>query len=563
MEPLSLLCRRGGLAACIMLTACATAGPSGAAATETSDNAYGAFLAARYADAQNDPSAATNFYLQALRADPGNQALVAQGFLSALLAGSPHASALAAEVPDNALAEMLRGNEAAQQGSFGRANRIFGQLPQDDLAGLIKPLLLAWTQYGRGDEPGALAGLNAYSNVGPFAPVYVLNAALIADAAHDDAAAGPLYAAAAGQPVNLRLAQILASWAARHGAAAQAETQLANLTAAHPDLQIALPGLQAQISKPVIDTPTEGLAEAYLTLAGSLDQPSQTFLRTTLLRFALALRPDLTAARLLLASSQSAGEGPRGPTPLELRNALATLQPVQPSDASYGPAALQEANIYASLNEPDQAVALINGLIAASPQDPGLEANLGDIERGAGNNAAAVAAYDKALAEAGQPTPPGAWSLYFDRGICEDEAGDWAAAQPDMEKALSLAPNEPYVLNYLGYSWALRGENLGQAQALLQRAVGLDPNDGAVIDSLGYVKMRRGDTKAAVTLLTQAVELDPDDAEVNGHLGDAFWQAGLALQADYQWQRALALHPDAKLRTELTGDLQRHFAPPA
>jgi len=92
--------------------------------------------------------------------------------------------------------------------------------------------------------------------------------------------------------------------------------------------------------------------------------------------------------------------------------------------------------------------------------------------------------------------------------------------------------------------------------------VQMDPADGAVIDSLGFLNLRQGHTKTAVTLLTQAVELDPDDAEVNAHLGDAFWQDGQKLQADYQWQRALALNPDDKLRADIAAKLQR-FAPPA
>ena len=138
---------------------------------------------------------------------------------------------------------------------------------------------------------------------------------------------------------------------------------------------------------------------------------------------------------------------------------------------------------------------------------------------------------------------------------------DWAAAEPDMLEAQALGPNQPYVLNYIGYSWALHGEKLDQAHALLERAVALDPNDGAVIDSLGFVNLKQGHTQTALGLLTQAVQLDPDDAEVNGHLGDAFWQAGQKLQAAYQWQRALSLGPDAKLAAELKAKLQQNFPP--
>jgi Flp pilus assembly protein TadD len=564
MEMISLLGRRGAVAVCIMLSACA-AGPSGATGYPASDdNAYGAFLAARYADALNDPADATKYYIEALRADPDNQALLSEGFLSALLAGSPHARELAARVPDNTLAVLLRGNQAALDGNFRQAKALFSLLPQDDLTVLIKPLLLAWTTFGRGNTQAALLGLGPYFNSGGFGAVYVLNAALIADAAHDDKDAAQLYAAVNTDQPNLRLAEILASWQARQGQTAQAAAEFATLAAAHPDLLIAVPALQAQMQRPVINTAVQGMAEAYLTLAGALDQPSQGFLRTTLLRFALMLRPDLTAARLLLASTQSGTDSPSAtPTHMQMENALTTLQPVTPDDALYGPVALQQANLLSALGRPADAVALLDKLIAMMPGDPDLLANAGDVLRSANQLAAAIPYYDKAIAAVGKPPPPDAWVLYFDRGICEDQLGNWAAAEPDMLTALSLSPNQPYVLNYLAYSWAVRGEKLDRAEAMLQQAVGLDPNDGAVIDSLGYVNLREGHTDMAVKLLTQAVELDPDDAEVNAHLGDAFWQAGQKLQANYQWQRALSLQPDARLRTEITGKLQKNFAPRA
>jgi tetratricopeptide (TPR) repeat protein len=564
MDLISPLGRRAAMAAGVMLTAllsaCAGAVPSGAADYPAASGAYGAFLAARYADSQNDPAAATRYYTQALRADPANPALLSEGFLAALLAGSPRAQTLAVQVPGNALATMLLGNQAALQGNFGQAIQQFSSLPQDDLSGVIKPLLVAWSQFGQGNAQAALTGLGPQFNSGAFGAVYVLNAGLIADASNDDKDATQLYAAVQTEQPDLRMAEILASWYARQGNLAEASGQLAALAAAHPDLQIALPGLQAQMSQPVINTATQGLAEAYLTLAGSLDQPSQRFLCVTFLRFALALRPDLSAARLLLANTQAGGTSP---SVLDMQNALATLQPIATTDALYGPAALQQANLLAALNRPSEAVALLNGLIAASPADPELLDDAGDLLRGAGQFAAAIGYYDKAIAALGNPPPSGAWTLYFDRGICEDQLNNWTQAEPDMLQARSLAPNQPYVLNYLGYSWAQRGENLPQAKAMLTQAAQMDPADGAVIDSLGYVNLRQGDTKAAVALLTQAVELDPDDAEVNAHLGDAYWQNGQKLQADYQWQRALALKPDDKLRAGITAKLQQYFAPPA
>jgi tetratricopeptide (TPR) repeat protein len=559
MKMTSLIGCRGAVAVCITLSACA-AGPSGAFGYPDDGSTYGAFLAARYAASQSDPASAAKFYTQALQGAGNNQELIAEGFLAGVLSGSPEASQLAPKLPDNALATLLLGNQAAVAGNFDQAKQIFQSLPQDNLTGLIRPLLLAWAQLGEGNEQAALTGLGSYFTDPTFGPVYVLNAALIADAAGDTKSAAQLYANVDTSQPNLRLTQILASWYARQGQMAQASATLNTLIATHPDLQIALPQLQAQLAKPVITTAADGMAEAYLTLAGSLNQPQEAFLRTVLLRFALQMRPDLSAARLLLANTQTGSDDPSfTPTPVEMRNALTTLEPIQKTDPLYGPAGVQEATLLAALKQPDQAVALMRGLIAANPGNAGLLGTTGDILRNADQCRAAIPYYNQAIEAVGQPLPQQAWSLFFDRGTCEDQTDGWAAAEPDMLEALKLSPDQPYVLNYVGYSWALHGEKLPEAKAMLQRAVSLDPNDGAVIDSLGFIELKQGDTKGALALLTQAVQLSPDDPEVNGHLGDAFWQNGQPLQAAYQWQRALSLNPDPKLAAEINSKIQQHF----
>jgi tetratricopeptide (TPR) repeat protein len=548
-----------------VLTACAAANPGGGAAA-----AYGPFLAARYADARQDPAAASHFYGLARQADPGNQSLIDESFIAAILAGDSAAPGLARRVGANALAAMLLGNQAALQGDYAAAGQEFSQLPPDNLSGLLSPLLLAWAKAGAGDPAGAIGLLAPHAGSTPFGPIYVLNAALIADQAGDMKTAAAYYASAdtGDQSPNLRLAQILASWAARQGNAAAARAELARMAATHPSLALALPVLQTNAAQPVITSPTDGMAEAYLTLAGSLAQPSQALLRETFLRFALALRPDLAAARLLLANLQAGGDRPaNAATPdsglanAMVAKALATLRPIPVNDPLYAPAALQQANLLAALGQTAAAVALLNQLAAASPGsiDPLQEA--GDILRDNGQFTDAIAYYSRAIAALPSPTPAAAWPLYYDRGIAEDQTGNWSAAEPDMQTALSLAPNQPYVLNYLGYSWALRGENLPQARAMLQQAAGLAPNEGAIIDSLGFVNLRQGDTADALKLLTRAVEMAPDDAEVNAHLGDAFYAAGQTLQADYQWHRALALKPDPKLQAQIADKLKQ-FAPP-
>jgi tetratricopeptide (TPR) repeat protein len=570
-----LMGRCGILAACFLCSACAArpgiaANPDGGIAAHPDGpvraSAYGAFLAGGYASARDEPALAAQYYRQALRRDPGNPALAAAAYFAALQAGSPDALTLAAQVPDNALTALLRGNEAAMQGDFRAAAVQFQSLPSDDLVGLIKPLLLAWTADGRGDAQAAITALETAGGAQGFGQIDRLNAALIADAAGDKAQAAKLYDGIDASQPDLRLAQIMASWDARNGHEDAAAQQFADLAAAHPALRFALPGLLSQMRQRVVSTPTQGMAEAYLTLAGSLQQPSQGFLKRIFLHFALRLRPDLSAARLLLASEQSqaavaGGRAAAEPDPAKLRAALATLQPIPAGDPLYAPAALQRTALLAALGRQDAAVALLQSLIAAHPGDPALLATAGDLLRDADKYAAAIGYYDQAIAAAGSGQP-GAWRLYFDRGMSEDALGDWAKAEPDLLEARRLGPNQPYVLNYLGYNWAKRGEHMAEAKQMLKQAVGLDPNDGAVLDSLGYVELRLGETRDALHLLTHAVELDPDNAEVNAHLGDAFWQAGLRLQAAYQWQRALAMQPSSNLHAELQQKLAQ-AAPPA
>ncbi len=548
--------RRGVLAVCILLSACAATGVGAPAPNP----AYGSFLAARYADGIDDAAAASVFYSKALQAEPDNQTLAGDGFMAAVLAGNASALDLAPTLKANPLAAMALGNQAALAGHFDQANQFYQSLPQDDLTGLIKPMLLAWSVFGQGNEQAALNLLGPLFNNPGFGPVYLLNAALIADAAGDRADAAQLYAAVNDPAPNLREAQILASWAARQGQTGAAEAELDAMAANYPDLAIALPGLRLQLSQPVVGTPAYGLAEAYLTLAGALTQPPARFLRIAFLRFALSLRPDLVPARLLLAQTQIATPSATAqPTDVQVQNALASLAPVSKTAALYAPVAVMQANLLASVNRFEDAAGILRGLLVTIPDDPGLLGNLADILREGNDCPAAISYYTQAIAAIGQHPGPDIWSLYFDRGICADQDGRWDEAEPDMLSALRLSPDQPYVLNYLAYSWALHGQKLAQAKAMLTRAVGLDPDDGAVIDSLAFVDLKLGETATALALEIKAVELNADDAEENAHLGDAFWQAGRPLQADYQWQRALALHPDAAMAAQLRAKIAQHF----
>ncbi|HQT60289.1 MAG TPA: hypothetical protein PLV07_09630 [Acidiphilium sp.] len=548
------LTRRGAAALALCLAGVAAVpGASAAAAPDlpTVRAPYGAYMAGAYAAQTGDQEAAAHYLGAALARDPGNAALASQAFLSAALAGRPDAARLAARLSGDPLAAMTLANAAVRRGDWKTAATRFASLPAEGLTGLVRPLLLAWCEAGDADYGAAIARLDRAAQAGAFASIDRLNAALIADMAGREAQAARLYAAAAATsagPPSLRLAQALASFAARAGHPAQSRAILVALVAAHPDLGIALPALERAAATPVIGSAADGIAEAYLTLAGTINRRQDPLLRRLLLRFALHLRPGLAAARMLAADDNVQDKHPRA--------AAALLAAIPPDDPLYAPALLQRANILIGLGEGRNLLPALAALAKAHPHATEPLALAADIERAAGDNAAAIRLSTAAIARAGQPLPARAWSLFYARAIAEDHAGQWKPAEADLREALALSPGQPYVLNYLAYSWALRGERLAEAERMLRQALAVDPHEGAIIDSLGYVLLREGKLAEAMTTQIHAVHLAPDDAEVNAHLADIYAAAGHKLAAEHQWGRALSLHPDPKLRATIEARLK-------
>jgi Flp pilus assembly protein TadD len=142
------------------------------------------------------------------------------------------------------------------------------------------------------------------------------------------------------------------------------------------------------------------------------------------------------------------------------------------------------------------------------------------------------------------------------RAIALDKLGRWGDAETELRQALELAPDQPDVENYLGYSWIDHGDHVKDGMALVEKAVAARPNSGAMQDSLGWAHYKLGDYKIAVTLLEKAVELEPADPDINNHLGDAYWMAGRKSEAGFQWNRVLSLSPDAKLKAEVERKLK-------
>jgi tetratricopeptide (TPR) repeat protein len=514
---------------------------------------FGAFLAARFAAQETDVNYAAAAFLKALAADPTNPDLIQQAFAVSVMAGRPEAERLAGMLPDNPVAALLLIDRDVRAGAWEAAEQRIRALPDQGVTQVLRPILLAWVEQGAGRTESALATLRPLADGQRFRSIYALHAAMIADLAGRTADAARLYrlAQADFDGVNLRLAQIMASWQARQGHLPDAQRTLGTIASGTDPLTLALPGLvSASMTRPVA-RPSEGIAEAYLELGAALRQQDATDFAMLLLRLSIDLRPDLTPARMLMADVLDNTQ--------HFQAALAVLAPVTDQDPLSPIVRLNRAVLTNRLGHTDEALRQLDRLAHDYPDSPVPLIQAGDIMRDKSRFPEAVVAYDRALARIHGPSRA-VWPLLYARGVALERSHQWPRAEADFKRALELAPDQPTLLNYLGYSWADQGINLPEARQMIDKALKQRPDDGAIIDSLGWVTLRQGNAPEALKLLEHAVQLQPEDATINGHLGDAYWAVGRKLEATYQWHRALTLKPDPEDAARIEGRLHEAAA---
>ncbi len=521
-----------------------------------SGTVFGNFLVGRFASEEQDTKVAADSLLNALRADPDQADLIQRAFVASLLDGRADALRLARRLPDNASAQLVLFGSEVVAARWDRAEARARALNRQGPVAALQPVLLAWSQAGRGQPDLAIATLRPLAEQGRFRALNALHAALIADLANRPREAERyVRLALADQPdPTLRLAMLSAGILYRAGRQAEALRLLDQLALSNDELALAVlePARQQVLNQRAIQGPADGIAEAYVALGSAMRGQGLEEMATLMARLALRLRPNFAPALLLLADTLAEAERPEA--------ARETLALIAAGDPLHGPAQLRQAGLLDRLGRPDEAEALLRRQAAALPGLPQPLTRLGDLQRRRGSFAQAAQTYDAAIARS-QPIKPGDWPLFYARGIARERSGNWPGAEEDLLRALDLAPEQPFVLNYLAYTWADLGVNLERAKAMLEGAALQRPNDGNIADSLGWVLFRMGQLPAAIAQLERAVELEPRSATINDHLGDVYWAAGREREARFQWQRALTMDPEpaeaARIQAKLRDGLPR------
>ena len=226
--------------------------------------------------------------------------------------------------------------------------------------------------------------------------------------------------------------------------------------------------------------------------------------------------------------------------------ALEVLEKIAPDSAYSWEARMQISLHLSKLGRLDDAVLLLEGMIIERPNSTTAPRTLGDIFRTNQQYADAAKSYSLAI-ERTEEVLPTDWSLFYTRGTTYERSDQWDKAEADFLRALELEPDQPFVLNYLGYSWIEMGRNVGEATEMIQRAVDQQPAAGFIVDSLGWAYYKLGKYEDATKQLERALQLTPAEPTINDHLGDAYWKVGRKREAVFQWQRSLDLGPEEDL----------------
>jgi len=527
-----------------------TASPAEIADINPGKTLTGNYLAGRHAQSLRDLSAAADFLGAALKLAPDAPDLLRRTFVLMTAEGRMKDAVVLArrllEVEvDEPVASLTLAVADIKRGRYADAAAHLAKLPKDGLSSFMAPVLTAWLKVGdkKGDE--ALAVLAPGGGEKATLSLRALHAALILETLGRADEAEKQYQSVIDNQkggLSFRIVQLYGGYLERAGKKEKTQALYDRYLKEQPDsqlLDVAYLRLKSGAKPPLlVQTVSDGVAEALFDVASSLTQQNARETAMVLGRLALYLKPDFPVMQILLGDILEADN--------RLEPALDVYTAIDKKSPFSWSARLRAGALLDRLGRTDDAVKILRDMARENAGEDGPLVNLGDILRGRERFKEAVEAYDEAIKRL-PVLDKRHWTLLYARGIALERSNQWLRAETDFQKALEFEPNQPYVLNYLGYTWIERRKNLDQAQEMIRQAVKLRPNDGYIVDSLGWGYYQLGNFENAVKELERAVELRPQDPVINDHLGDAYWRVGRHREATFQWNRSLSLNPEADL----------------
>ncbi|MBK0327657.1 tetratricopeptide repeat protein [Rhodobacteraceae bacterium F11138] len=504
------------------------------------DTSAGSYLAGRQAITDSNFEAAAEYYARALSRNRDNPQLMENLVVSQLALGRidkalPVAKLMEARGIKSQVAHMVVVADLITNGKYedllARDAETLGIGP------LVDGLVTAWAHMGAGSVAKALEQFDIVAGENGLQAFALYHKALALATVGDFEGAEEIFAdESTGVALLSRGAAV-----ARAQVLSQLERNDDALTYLHDSFGATLdPGLRAladqlsdgaQLPFDHVASVQDGMAEVFYSIGQALNGEAADDYVLVYIRTATYLRPDHIDSLLLSAQLlDKLGQ-------YDL--AVATYKQIPQSSPDHHAAEMGRAEALRRAAKPDAAIEVLEQLAKQQPTLAPVYSALGDLLRQQEDYTAAIQAYDKALEYSDQDAPA-RWFLLYARGISHERLKHWDEAEADFRAALAINPDQPQVLNYLGYSLVERQTKLDEALAMIERAVAARPDSGYIVDSLGWVLYRLGRYDEAVEHMETAVQLMPVDPVVNDHLGDVYWAVGRVREAEFQWKRALS-----------------------
>ena len=432
--------------------------------------------------------------------------------------------------------------QAIQRNNFGHALIYIDKIDRNGIYSLVLPLMESWVKLGLGENfDDVIESITPLSSDQSFRIYYNYHKALMAAMAEHWEISDRSFKTAFSDNngATLRIATVYGSFLINQGRRDEAREVVTKFGEKNPgspwiDL-LAETIFESNSPTANITTVGEGVAETFFGAASGLSNKTAHDTALIFANLALQLRPKFP---ILIMFS-----GERLDVLRRYADSVKTYRSISPASPYFRSARLRIAASLANIDRNDEAVKILKEMIKERPISVDVAIALGDILRINNRFEESIEYYDLAIDQI-KTIESWHWSLYYSRGIVLERTNRWPLAEEDFLKALELKPDQPLVLNYLGYSWVEQGTNLQRAMVLIKRAVTLRPTDGYIVDSLGWAFYRLELYEEAVKYLERAIILRPEDPIITDHLGDIYWHVGRRVEAKFQWERALTLGAD-------------------
>lgn len=511
------------------------------------------YVEARAASLSGDHVRSAQLLAALAQIDPTNQELARTALSEAIGAGDmPLALGIARRLPANSRPVDARLLLAAEEFRLKRPDAALAYLASSSQEGdlsFFNPLLGAWIAAERNNPRGALHAIDSLPADSALTPFVNEHRAFLLLKLRRVAEAEPLVrkviASAGGREQRLRLGFADAYLAAGDRARAMALLDGLGVASARARQQVG----DGRTTGLAIDSARDAFAELVLALAVDLSRSDNQDLPVELAHIAHYAAPENASTAIMLGLLLDQDD--------RLDAALGAYRSIDSSNVLASQARDAEAQALTEAKRFDEALAMTRSVAASKGATATDFARLGDVLDAMKQHNQAADAYGRAIALS---QPGQQWQFRLLRAGALESADRWPEARAELEQALALAPNQPLILNFLGYAKLERGEDMAAAEAMIRKASELAPDDASITDSLGWAQFKRGRISEAIDTLQKASRADPAQAEINEHLGDALYTAGRRYEARFAW-RAAMVTADEDVAARLTRKIESGLTP--